>query len=106
MNKAESKESKWINVADEMPKNGKHVIATYINNLGNRRRIIGYFVEQYCFPSGDGVDENDEYCEEDDVYYLCAGWYEQQDNWDDYAAIYVNQGEVDYWIEIPFFSKK
>lgn len=90
----------WISVCDDMPKNGKSVLVTYINCLGNRRRIVSYFVERYSVPAN-ADDDGDEYCEEDDTYYLIEGWYEQQDNSDDYASIYITEGEVDFWRELP-----
>lgn len=95
----------YVSVKDKMPEDGKYVIATYINDSGNRRKIIGRFVEQYSWESVNDDDEYNEYCEEDDGYYLCEGWYEQQDNWDDYGSIFVHEGDVDYWMEIPSFSE-
>lgn len=90
----------YVSVKYEMPKNGAMVIATYNNKQGNRRYIIAYFVEQYSYPSYI-EDEQFEYCEKDDIYYLKKGWYEQLDNWDDYTSIYVFENKVDYWMEIP-----
>jgi len=93
-------EGKWISVETEMPKNGKFVLATYVNCLGNRRSIIGYFIKQYSLPSN-SEDNYDEYREEDGISYLKEGWYEQQDNWEEYSSIYVNEGMVDFWSELP-----
>jgi len=90
-----------ISINCHMPENGKFVLATYVNSHGNRRLIVGCFVEQYSFPSEDDPCLCVKYREEDGIYYLQEGWYEKQDNWDEYTTIYVNEGEVDFWSELP-----
>lgn len=90
----------WISVKDAMPDSGKKVLATYKNSLGNDRIIVGNFVER--FTEETGVDDDwFEYSEETDEYYLPAGWYEQQDNWDEYGSIFVNEGEITHWSPLP-----
>lgn len=91
---------KWISVDDKMPAHGVNVLATYKNEYGKQRFIVGHYVERwkeesYC------DDCNDEYSEELDNYYLCEGWYENQENWGDYSSIAVHGGEVSHWMPLP-----
>lgn len=89
----------WISVKDRLP--GKKCLATYKNRLGNRRIIIAEYIRQYEVESNGEDDSYDEYCEEKDNYYYREGWYEQQDNWGEYACIYVHEGEVTHWQPLP-----
>ena len=90
----------WTSVKEKMPKSGKNVLATYKNRNGFRRVIVGCFIEQYTEKSDDG-DCDFEYCEEKDEYFLASGWYEQQDNWEDWSSIFVYEGEVTHWMPLP-----
>lgn len=92
---------KWISVADEMPEHGKNVLATYRNNYGKNRIIVGHYFERWKEESDCDNDNNDEFSEKLDGYYYCEGWYEQQDNWGDYASIAVHEGEVTHWMPLP-----
>lgn len=67
----------WVACSEKLPQNGKHVLIHYKNAHGKTRRVVGI----YARPT--------------------SGWYEYQDNWDDYAYIFVNNGEVTHWMPLP-----
>lgn len=91
----------WVNVKDQMPEHGRNVIATYTNSMNKRRKIIGCYLNRWTEEVGCDDECNYEYSDEDDAYYLCEGWYEQQDNWGEYSSIFVNEGEVTHWHPLP-----
>jgi hypothetical protein len=91
----------WISVKDRLPDNGKKVLFTYKNRLGNDRILVGYRVERSTVEVTGEYDEYCEYHEEDDCFYSMPGWYEQQENWDDYASIFVHDGEPTHWMPLP-----
>ena len=95
--------SEWISVEDRLPE--KKVLATYKNRAGNNRIIVADYFPRFTVESNAEYDDYDEYCEEKDTYYYREGWYEQQDNWGDYASIYVNEGKVTHWMPLPELPK-
>jgi len=93
--------SEWISVKDRMPEHGRKVLATYTNSYGKRRFIVGCHFERWTEEAGHEDECASEYCEKRDEYFALEGWYEQQDNWDDYASISVHEGEVTHWMPLP-----
>ena len=91
----------WISVKDRLPDHGESVLAIYKNDYGRYVQIIGHYFERWKEESGCDDDGYDEYSEELDGYYYCEGWYEQQDNWGDYASIHVHEGHVSHWAVLP-----
>lgn len=89
----------WIPVDLKLPAHGTNVLATYKNSHGKRRFIIGHYLERWKEESLDD-DNNDEYSEESDMYYLKEGWYENLENWD-YSSVAVSEGQVSHWIPLP-----
>ena len=89
----------WISVADRMPT--KKVLATYKNSADKNRIIVASYFGKNEVESYGEDDDFDEYDEASDCYYYVSGWYEQQDNWGEYASIYVNEGEVTHWMSLP-----
>lgn len=94
----------WIAVSEEMPIPGKPVLACYKNHLGNTRRIRAFWTPANTTESG-GDSDIGVYDEATDTYYDPAGWYECMDNWDEYSAIFVNEGEVTHWMLLPAAPK-
>lgn len=95
----------WINTKKSMPEHGKKVLATYKNQSGRNRIVVAHFWERWKAESNCEDGANDEYSEALDNYFYKEGWYEQVDNWDDFYAIAVNEGEVSHWMPLPELPK-
>jgi GH24 family phage-related lysozyme (muramidase) len=91
----------WIAVTTAMPKPGTKVLAAYQLGSGNWRIVIGEYIPRFFSEIDPDSDVEGEYCEDAELYYLPAGWYEQQDNCDDYCSIFIHQGEVSHWRSLP-----
>ncbi len=91
-----------VAVSERLPEPGKKVIAYYLNALGNSRTILAEWVPAKT-KADDGLTDDDfaEYDEESDEYYWPEGWYEVIENWDDYGAVFVNEGEITHWRPLP-----
>ncbi len=91
----------WISVKDRLPEGQKPVIATYINNYKKTRTIIGFHVPAKTIVASDFLDEDaegmDEYDEKLDEYFVKEGWFEQIDNWGDFASVAVCNGTITHW---------
>lgn len=90
----------WISVTERIPKSGESVLAFYKNRNGYGRRIRACWVaartEESTTDSEIGI-----YDEEHDCYYDPEGWYEQINNWDEYRAVAVHEGNVTHWHVLP-----
>jgi hypothetical protein len=99
----ESKLPKWISVEDRLPESRKKVLAVYKNTHGNTRRICAEYIaprtelceDYYAYEEWDG-----EYDEENDCYWVIAGWRERVENWD-YMSCGVCEGEITHWMPLP-----
>lgn len=91
----------WVSLPGELPKSGMVVLACYRNSLGNLRRIRA----QWIAAKTDECTGDDgclgEYAADTDTYWTPEGWYELIDNWDDYMACAVSQGDVTHWMPLP-----
>ena len=90
---------KWINVKDQMPT--CKVLATYKNSCGMNRIVVASYFNKFEEESSGDCEGWDEYDEATDCYYIPEGWYEQQDNWGEYASIHIHEGEVTHWMPLP-----
>lgn len=78
------------------------VLIHYTNASGKSRIIKAFKIEK--FQEENNQDDYAEWCdydEETDAYYSPAGWYECIDNWGEFSSIMVNEGEPDYWMNLP-----
>lgn len=91
----------WISVDHQMPPPGQIVLATYRNTLGMPRMVRAEWITQFTVEAESDADEIGIYNEKDDTYYLPEGWWETIDNWDDYARVYVSEGQVTHWTPLP-----
>jgi Protein of unknown function (DUF551) len=90
----------WIPVSERLPASGVTVLACYDNRSGRLRRIRASWVAaKSCESSPES--EIGEYDEETDCYYDPEGWYEKIDNWGDFTAVAVCEGEVTHWMPLP-----
>jgi hypothetical protein len=90
----------WIPIADQSPNAGKMVLACYKNSADKWRIICAYWIPAK-FREADAESEIGEYDEATDTYYDPAGWYERIDNWSEYGAVVVTEGEVSHWMSMP-----
>jgi hypothetical protein len=91
---------KPVPVAERLPEPGRKVLAHYLNALGKPRTIIAEWVPAKTredSPEGD----LGEYDDETDLFYWPEGWYEQIENWDDFTALFVDEGEITHWQPLP-----
>lgn len=91
----------WISVEDRLPENGTAVLLYYKNQYNKKRIVRGCYLERYTLESNCEDDANDEYCMDDDIYYICEGWYEYIDNWSDFASVFIHEGDVTHWRPLP-----
>lgn len=92
----------WVPVAERMPASGQTVLACYTNQAGMVRRIRANWIAAKSLEAGPDDDESAvEYDEGADCYWAAAGWYEQIDNWGDYSAVAVTEGDVTHWMPLP-----
>lgn len=92
--------SAWIPTSERMPGSGVTVLACYRNSLGKWRQIRAQWVKAKNVES-DPESEIGEYDEETDTYYDPEGWYEAIDNWGDFTAVAVYEGEITHWMPLP-----
>lgn len=91
----------WITVDERLPEPGTWVIAAYRNALGKWRQVVGEHIPQFFAELSPDSDVEGDYCEAADLFYARAGWYEQQDNWDDYGYVAIDNGKVTHWQPLP-----
>lgn len=93
----------WILTSERLPKTEEKVSVTceHLDIYGKPHRYVckAYHVDRYTMRSDVGWwDEGcDEYCEEDDQYYVLEGWYEYIHNWGDYSAVRITEDKVVAW---------
>lgn len=99
------RKQEWISVEERLPESGVHCIlccdmkridgthSQYVCDgyLAERWKILAHYADDDCAT---------EYNEEDDEYYLKAGWYEVIKNWDDYNSIVIDD-TVTHWMPLP-----
>lgn len=93
-------EASWIPEA-VLPTPGMKVIATYVNDLGNRRTIMAKWVAAKTVEAFSLDDEFGEYDEATDTTYVPQGWYEIINNWDDCPLVAVHEGAITHWMPLP-----
>jgi hypothetical protein len=91
---------KPVSVAERLPKPGRKVLAHYLNALGKPRTIIAEWVPAKTREDSSEGDLG-EYDDETDLFYWPEGWYEQIENWDDFTALLVDEGEITHWQPLP-----
>jgi hypothetical protein len=81
------------------------------NLLNEIKRLLDEDVTLSCMHAHDQKvrdddEDNFEYCDTDDEYYIPAGWYECILNWEEYSSVKINDGVVTHWMNLPEPSKK
>lgn len=92
----------WISVLESLPESEKSVLVFYKNSHNKGRIVKAFYAERFSIESDPESDNNDEYMFEHDRYYLCEGWYEIIDNWDDLSAVYFyDENKPTHWMNLP-----
>lgn len=97
----------WIPCNVALPKTEEEVSVTceHLDIYGKPHRYVckAYHVDRYTVRADfDYWDEGcDEYCEEDDQYYVLEGWYECIHNWGDYSSVRITEDKVVAWCPLP-----
>lgn len=85
---------------DENAKSGKKLLLSLVNVAGNRRAIVGFWVEKFTIEDDGGSDES--YVDEKDgTYYWREGWYESLESHDDYSCLYAAQDSITHYMPLP-----
>lgn len=90
----------WIPVSQQMPPVSRGVLAFYKNALGNGRIIRAEWIPAKTIVA-DTDDQQSEYDEATDEFYVPQGWYEKISNWDDYSSVFVGEGTITHWMPLP-----
>ncbi|WP_312547630.1 DUF551 domain-containing protein [Massilia sp.] len=89
----------WISVEDRLPE--KECLAAYVTQNGKVRLIRAKYARQFQIEASGDDDCGAEYNENDDTFYIEAGWLECIDNWGEYSSCYVVEGTVTHWMPLP-----
>lgn len=94
----------WIPVSERLPESGKEVLMNVAYNNRNQSEYDkvakGFYVESFSIKEETWSDftGNEDYCEEDDTYYIRQGWYSVCNFVDDFSYIDVPSGfTVTHW---------
>jgi hypothetical protein len=90
----------WVPVTERLPDPSKKVLAFYKNSLGKGRIVVAAWVPANTVQDA-CADDLAEYNEELDDYFWPEGWYQQIENWDEYSALTIDEGEVTHWMPLP-----
>lgn len=81
------------------------LLVCYRRSKGEQRIIKAIRFERFQKECGNSeeAEEMAELCEETDIYYFPAGWYEPVDNWEDYTLVKLTDNTPEYWQPLPRF---
>lgn len=94
-----AKQDDWIRVEDRLPDG--ECLAVYVTESGKQRLIRAKYARQLQIEADGDEDFDTEYNEDDDTFYIKAGWLECIDNWGEYSSCYVVEGVVTHWKPKP-----
>lgn len=104
----------WIKIVTDkdFPPPHKSVLLVCENQYNdNKYRTIckGFYIPKFTILAEDiwNVDSRDceEYNEQDDCVYAKEGWYEEIENWDDLANVFI-YSKVTHWQNLPKLPDK
>lgn len=91
----------WIPVTERLPDSGtKVMLCCKYTYSGFPYVCCGFYAEAFKEECGCQYDCEIDYNEEDDAYYLKAGWYETIMNWNDYSFVAI-EDSVTHWMPLP-----
>jgi hypothetical protein len=86
---------------DENAKTGKKLLLSLVNVAGNRRTIVGFWVDKFSTEDGSGDYDEGDLDEKDGTYYWREGWYESMESHDDFSCIYAEQNSITHYMPLP-----
>jgi hypothetical protein len=89
---------KWRPIA--AAPHGKTILLYCEYSSGKGYICVGHYIQQFTEEDHSGENDNVEYCEEKDAYYIRAGWYEHQYNWSEYSSIAISD-TIKNWADMP-----
>lgn len=88
----------WISVADELPEPGRPVLAAFEYPHHKTKRVIrAQWADRLTLPAAD-ADEDCDYSEELDEYFVPPGWYETNEMEEIHWKV---TEEVTHWMPLP-----
>ena len=96
----------WIKVTDNMPVPGIPVLAVFLDERypdGIKKKLVPVVVRAHWLPqwfevAGTDDDEQSEYNEEKDEYYVPQGWYEMNEQEETHWML---PDTVTHWMPLP-----
>lgn len=80
------------------PKDGRAVLVYYKNEQMKGRIVKARYVNKFTVECDDDTFSSES--DENDILYCPEGWYEQVDNYDDYAEFYMKRN-ITHWMPLP-----
>ena len=88
----------WVSVSEDMPKVGQFVLATFVCSYRGTRQVVRAMrAGRFMLPAAE-LDDECEYSEADDEYYVPPGWYEKNEMEEVHWKIIE---EVTHWMPMP-----
>jgi len=87
---------------DTAPKDGREVLVFYKNEQGKGRIVKARYVGRFTVECDDDTYQVD--YDENDIPYCPEGWYEQVDNYDDFAEFYMERN-ITHWMKLPSYPQ-
>ena len=91
----------WISVEDRLPDSGIHVLLCCKTSYEPKYYICdGFYAVTKTVECSNNYDDDAEYDDETDEYYLPEGFYEVIKNWDEYSSIVIGD-KITHWMPLP-----
>lgn len=88
---------KWIKIGEDLPENNKLVLIAYKNDRGVMLITMGWYCRKHEVEVDFDIEDDFDYCEDKDQYFVKEGWRSQclESEW------YYTISNVCYWMPLP-----
>lgn len=91
----------WISANERLPDSGENVLLfCEVRPTANTYTCKGFYAQKHRVEGAVNDELGNDYCEDDDTYYLPEGYYEAIHNWDDYGGVAIGDF-VTHWMPLP-----